>query len=87
MDGTWEARLDINDTTTFGGGTSGIFGTLSNFSLSIINTLAANPASGDASITKTGVTVDLPEPASVGLIILGAIPIVMQRRRKVAHNK
>ena len=87
MDGTWEARLDINDTTTFGGGDAGIFGTLSNFSLSIINTLAANPASGDASITKTSVTVDLPEPVSVGLLALGAIPIVMQRRRKVAHNE
>jgi len=75
QNGTWEARLDINDVTAQFGGP------LVDFSLSIINTMFSDPVSGDASITKTQVTVDFPEPASMGLLIVGAIPLLIKRRR------
>ena len=80
IDGTWVMQFDINDVTAqFGSPFSNVF-------LSVSNFLSSNPAAGDASIKKTGVRVDFPEPATLGLMILGAIPVVTRRRRNVAQN-
>lgn len=80
LDGTWELQFDINDfSAQFGVPFTNVF-------LSVTNILNSNPAMGDASITKTGVRVDFPEPGTIGLIILGAIPVVTRRRRKVAQH-
>lgn len=79
VDGTWVLQFDINDVTAqFGAPFTNLF-------LSVTNILAANPSVGDASIKKTNVRIDLPEPATVGLLLLGAIPVVTRRRRSVAQ--
>jgi hypothetical protein len=80
LDGTWVMQFDINDVTAqFGVPFSNVF-------LSVNNILNSNPASGDASIKKLGVRVDFPEPATIGLLLFGAIPVVTRRRRNVAQN-
>ena len=80
LDGTWEMQFDINDfAAQFGASFSNVF-------LSVTNILNSNPSSGDASIKKLGVRVDFPEPATLGLMLLGAIPVVTRRRRNVAQH-
>lgn len=75
--GNWEARLNINDLTTY----AGIMGPLGNWSLSVTNILQASSNQGDASIDKTIAQIDFPEPATLSMLLIGFAQVISRRKK------
>jgi hypothetical protein len=71
---TWEAQLAIDLVAEFGD-------PLSEFTVTVTNTLVASPTEGEATIQKTGGRIYIPEPASFGLVLLGALTLGVRRLR------
>jgi hypothetical protein len=76
---TWEASMDILFADI--GGTPPFPPEVSIFGIDITNHLQAIPLDGAASIQKLGAEITLPEPATLGLVLCGFLPIVLRRAR------